>query len=104
MRAGDFNADESEPCLSQFLFEINAKNIVKEATCFKILSSPSCIDLVITNSSSNFHNTKEISTDLLDFHKMFVSVLKHTFHRSAPKELVHRDYKNFDRAIFNREL
>ena len=31
---GDFNAEESEPCLSQFLYEYNAKNIVKENTCF----------------------------------------------------------------------
>ena len=30
--------------------------------------------------------------------------MKHTFHRSAPKELVYRDYKNFDRVIFKREL
>ena len=26
---GDFNTEESEPCLSQFLYEYNAKNIVK---------------------------------------------------------------------------
>ena len=103
MLVGDFNAEESEPCLSQFLFEINTKNIVKEPTCFKSLSSPNCIDLVITNSFSNFENTKVISTGLSDFHKMVVSVLKHTFHRSTPK-LVYRDYKNFDRVIFKREL
>ena len=35
---------------------------------------------------------------------MVVSVLKHAFHRSAPKELVYKDCKNFDRVIFNREL
>ena len=35
---------------------------------------------------------------------MVVSVLKHTFHRSAPKERFYRDYKNFDRIIFKREL
>ena len=104
MLVGDFNADESEPCLSQFLFEMNAKNIVKEPTCFKSLSNPSCIDLVITNSFSNFQNTKAISTGLSDFHKMVASVLKHNFHRSAPKELVYRDYKTFDRVIFKREL
>ena len=34
----------------------------------------------------------------------WLSVLKHTFHRSAPKELVYRDYKNFDRVVFKREL
>ena len=104
MLIGDFNAEGSEPCLSQFRFEINAKNIVKEPTCFKSLSNPRCIDLVITNSSSNFQNTKAISTGLSDFHKMVISVLKHTFHRPAPKELVYWDYKNFDRVIFKSEL
>ena len=46
MLLGDFNAEESEPCLSQFLFEMNAKNNVKEPTCYKSFSNPSCIDLV----------------------------------------------------------
>ena len=55
MLVGDFNAEESEPYLSQFRFEINAKNIIKEPTCFKSLSNPSCIDLAITNGS-NFQN------------------------------------------------
>ena len=84
MLVGDFNAEDSEPFLSLFLFEMNPKNIVKEPTCFKSLSNPSCIDLVITNSSSNFQNTKAILAGLSDFHKMFISVLKQTFHRSAP--------------------
>ena len=35
MLVGDFNAEESEPCPSQFLYEYSAKNIVKESTCFK---------------------------------------------------------------------
>ena len=104
MLAGDFNAEESEPCTWQFLFEMNAKNIVKEPTCFKSLSNPSCIDLIITNSFSNFQKLKAISTGLSDFHKMFVSILKHTFHRSAAEELVYRNYKNFDRVIFKRKL
>ena len=45
-----------------------------------------------------------ITMDLSDFHKVVVSVLKHTFHRSAPKGLVYRDYEIFDRNIFKREL
>ena len=35
---------------------------------------------------------------------MVVSVLKKTCHRSAPKELVYRDYENFDRVIVKKEL
>ena len=35
---------------------------------------------------------------------MVITVLKQTFQRSSPKELVYRDYKNFDRLTFKREL
>ena len=104
MMIGDFIAEKSEPCLSQFLFEMNPKNIVKEPICQKRLSNPSCIDLVITNSSSSFQNTKAISTGLSDFHKMIVNVLKQTSQRSSPKELVCTDYTNSDRLTFKREL
>ena len=31
---GDFNAEESEPCLSQFLYEYNAKNNDKKKHLF----------------------------------------------------------------------
>ena len=41
MLIGDSNAEESEPCLSQFLFKMNAKTIVKEPNCYKSLSNPS---------------------------------------------------------------
>ena len=47
MLVGDFNAEELEPCPSQFLYEYNVKNIVKESTCFKNILNPSCIDLFI---------------------------------------------------------
>ena len=57
MLVGDFNAEESEPCLSQFLYECNAKNIVKENTCFKNALNPSCINFFITNSPLSFQNT-----------------------------------------------
>ena len=32
---GDFNVEEEENCLRDFLFHYNAKNLVKEKTCFK---------------------------------------------------------------------
>ena len=89
----DYNADESKPCHSEFLFVTNAENIVKEPTCYKSLSNPSCTDFVITNSSSSFQTTKTILTGKLDFHKLVVKNLDQ-------KELVHRDYKNFDGLTF----
>ena len=75
-----FNAEESEPCLLQFHFKINAKNIAKDFACLKIPSKPSSTDLAITNSSSHFQKTKAAtSTGFLDFHKIVVRVLKHAF-------------------------
>ena len=54
---GDFSAEDSESCLSKFLYEYNAKNIVKESTYFKNVLNPSCIDLFIANSPLSFQNT-----------------------------------------------
>ena len=99
MLVGDFNAEESEPCLSQFLYEYNAKNIVKENTCFKNALNPSCIDLFITNSHLSFQNTTAVSNGLSDFHEMVITVMK-----DSPIERHYRDYKYFDRSKFKNNL
>ena len=104
MLVGDFNAEESEPCLSQFLYEYNAKNIVKENTCFKNALNPSCIDLFITNSPLSFQNTIAVSNGLSDFHKMVITVMKMSFKKHSPIERHYRDYKYFDRTKFKNNL
>ena len=48
--AGDFNTQEDQEILDEFLEDYHAKNLVKDPTCFKNLENPSCIDLFITNS------------------------------------------------------
>ena len=45
--AGDFNAEEEEYCLSDFLYEYNAGNSVKEKSCFKSFDNPDCINLFL---------------------------------------------------------
>ena len=83
----DFNAEESEPCLSQFLYGYNsAKNIVKESTCFKNVLNPSCIDLFITNSPLSSQNTVAVTNGLSDFHKMVITVMKMSFKKHSPIE------------------
>ena len=54
MLVGAFNAEESEPHLSQFLYVYNAKNIVKQSICFKNVLNPSCIDLFCNKLSFEF--------------------------------------------------
>ena len=104
MLVGDFNAEESEPCLSQFLYESYVKKIVKENTCFKNALSPSCIDLFITNSPLTFQNTIAISSGLSDSHKMVITVMKMLFKKHSPKERHCRDYKYFHQTKFKNNL
>ena len=101
---GDFNAEDSESCLKDFLYHYDAKNLVKQKTCFKSVENPSCIDLFLTNSYRSFQNTTTVSTGLSDFHNMSVTVLKSTFTKTKPKEILYRDYRNFIENDFRDEL
>ena len=101
---GDFNCEDTEPVLSEFLDQYDQKNIVKEPTCFKNPDNPSCIDLFITNRASSFQHTTTLSTGLSDFHRMALTVLKTTFCKAQPKQITYRDYRKFDNEKFNDEL
>ena len=87
MLVGDFNTEESEPCLSQFLYECNTKNIVKENNCFKNTLNPSCIDLFITDSPLGFQNAIAVSNRLSNFRKMVITVTKMSFKKQSPAEI-----------------
>ena len=99
----DFNVEDAEPCLSQFSFEHDAKNIVSEKTCFKSKNSPSCIDLFITNSPNSFQNTSTITTGLSDFRKMVITVLKINFTKNKPKVITYRDFRLFNEERFKTD-
>ena len=81
---GDFNVEDTEQCLLQFLFLYDAKKNVSEKTCFESKDNPGCIDLFINNSPNSFQNTTT-TTGLSDFHKMVITVLKATFTKGKPK-------------------
>ena len=102
--AGDFNVQVGESSLDDFMLEFGAKCLVKDFTCFKSITNPSCIDLFLTNTSNSFQCTKTVSTGLSDFHKMIVTVLKTTFPKVKPRLLLYRDYSNFVEIFFHDDL
>ena len=101
---GDFNAEDSEPCLSDFLYKHECKNLVKDKTCFKSIENPSCIDLFLTNSQYSFQNTFAVATGFSDFHKMVLTVLKVKIDKQKSKKMTYRDYKKFDESNFKKDL
>ena len=72
---------------SNFLNTYHLKHIVKQKTCFKNPDRPSCIDLILTNSSRSFQETCNVETGLLDFHKLVVTVLKLYFPKRFQNDL-----------------
>ena len=76
---GDFNSEDHETEITNFLNNYEAKNIVKQKTYFKSISNPLCIDLFITNSTKSFQHAHSFSCSISDHHNFVVTVLKNTF-------------------------
>ena len=84
---------------SNFLNTYNLKNIVKQGACFKNPDTPTCIDLILKNSSGSFQDTCTV-----DFHKLVVTVLKLHIPPKKPNIQTFRDYKRFQNDLFRSEL
>ena len=69
-----------------------------------LVLSPSCIDLLITNSPLSFQNTIAVSNGLSDCHKMVITVIKMSFKTHFLIERLYKDYKHFDQNKFKNNL
>ena len=76
MLTGDVNAEPTEAILSNFCEIFHLKHLIKDKTCFKNPTKPTCIGLLVTNRPKCFHNTVVIETGLSDFHKMSATVMQ----------------------------
>ena len=75
-------------------------SLIKKSICYKKPGNPRCIEFILTNSPCSFQNSSVVETDLSNFHRMIVTVLKSTFQRLSPEIRNYRDYSKFDNAIF----
>ena len=100
---GDFNVQENETILSEFLNAYNAKNIVKNKTCFKSIENPSCVDS-ITDKPGGFQHTNVFETGISGHRKLVTTVMKAKFKKALPKYVYYRNYKNFNEQDFKLEL
>ena len=80
----------------------NYFNLVKNNTCFK--GPGSCIDLILTNRKYCFQGTSSFETGFCDHHDLTYSILKTTFEKEEPKQVIYRDYKHFQWQHFENNL
>ena len=101
---GDYNAEITETNMSSFCEIYHLTNIIKQPTCFKNPSNPSCIDLFLTNNANCFQRSLVLETGLSDFHKLIVTVMKSHIPKQQPKIIKYRNYKGFNETKFRSEL
>ena len=65
-----------EPHMKTFCENYNLQNLIKQPTCYKNPSRPTCIDLISTNVPRSFQSTGVIETGLSDFHLITLNVMK----------------------------
>ena len=93
---GDCNSKPVEEIMRNFMELYDLNNPVCEPTCYKNLHKPSCIELSLTNKIQGnlyFWGIYTFETGLLDFHKIFVTVIRTYFKKMKPKNIIYRSYK-----------
>ena len=79
-------------------------NLIKQPTCYKNLSHPKCIDLILTNVPRSFQTIYVIETRLSDFHLMTLTVMRKNFKKLKPRVISYRSYKPFSNEFFRECL
>ena len=83
--------------MKTFCENYSLQNLIKQPTCYKNPSRPTCIDLILTNVPRSFQSTCVIETGLSDFHLM-------TFKKFQPRIINYRSYKHFWNDPFRKDL
>ena len=103
MLIGDLNAEPTEAAVSDFCEIYNLKNLIKDKTCFKNPTKPTCIDLIVTNRPKCFQDTVVFETGLSDFHKMSAIVMK-MYYTKQQLSIVHcHKFRNFCNDSFIKD-
>ncbi len=83
--------------------EVNGlRNLVKNPTCFK--STPSLIDLIITNEPKRFKSAVCADTGLSDFHSLVCNATKIQVPKLKPVTFRCRAYKHFEKDNFLHDV
>ena len=95
--------DKRKP-IDSLIDYFNLTNLINEPTCFPKNSTPSLIDLILTNSSNLLCNTKVVNCSISDCHCMILTTIKEQVNFIERKHVHFRSYKHFDETVFENDL
>ena len=78
----------------------NLTSLINQPTCYEKPNNPTCIDLILSNTSSSFQST--CATETRYYQVLFneLTVMKKSFRKFQLWLKNHRSYKNFSKDIF----
>ena len=92
------------PNFKKLLNSFDLESLIKISTCYKSLSSPTCIDLIYPNKKSLFIKSTTSETGVSDFHKLAATILRTAITKWNARKIFYRDYKAFDQNTFETRL
>ena len=101
---GDFNAEEANIHIKDFCNLYKLKDLIKVLACFKNPDNPNTIDLMLTNSVRGFPNSFVLEMGLSEFHKITVTVVKHTWKRNKLKLYLKGSLGNYQTMILEQKF
>ena len=84
---GHFNMTLDNPNFNELIEDHELFALISEPTCFKVIN-PTYIDNFLTSKKSRFMNTLTFETGLSDHHKLIRTMLKSTFVKGKPKNVL----------------
>ena len=102
--SGNFNLSTENPNFKNLLNSFDLESFIKIPTCYKSLSSPICIDLILTNKNPLFMKATTFENGMSDFHKLTTTILRKTISKGNAKKIFYRYYKAFDHNTFEKIL
>ena len=100
---GDFNLTIKNKHLEELLNLFNLKSLVSSLTCFQS-TSPTCIDLMLTNQENLFSNSNTCEVGTSDHHHLVSTMLHKKISKGSTKTLFYRDYKKLEENKFVKDL
>ena len=80
------------------------KSLIRQPTCYKSPSNPTCIYLILSNARQKFQRTWVLDTGLSDFHLMTVTVIRNIFKKLRPRAINYKSYKHFSNESYRESL
>ena len=90
--------------LTNTIESLDLYSVIKDPTCFKNVSSPTLLDVILTNSKYGVADKLNCNVGISDFHHLVGFATKLHVQRRVFRSITYRSYKHFDIDAYTNDL